>query len=153
MSLTEFLAKHARVRFRTISDLAKLAKEEGLLKKSQPLKDFVPLLENWMKANPQAFYAELYMAGQGRLKARCNGKNIGLIRVIRAHLPGERERMKKKVHACLNAHGLAPTAYVVSFQYDEQGEEPEAITKAYHEGLAMGLDVQREYGALIFKVK
>lgn len=153
MTLTEFLGKHARERFRTVSDLAKLAKDEGLLKKSQPLKDFVPLLENWMKANPQAFYAELAMAGQGRLKARCNGKNIGLIRVIRAHLPGERERIKNRVHTCLNSHGLAPTAYVVAFQYDDQGEEPEAITKAYHTALAMNLDVQREYGALIFKVK
>lgn len=83
LALTRFLTKHASNNFRKIAELAKLAKEEGILKKSQPQKDFVPLLEEWMVENPDAFWAELYFHGHGRLKVRCNGKNIGLFRMRR----------------------------------------------------------------------
>ena len=54
---------------------------------------------------------------------------------------------------CLEEFGLEPTIFVVPFEYDEEGEEPEAITKAYNLAVAMGLNVKNEYGALVFRSK
>lgn len=85
MTVTEFLTKHAPAtgRFRTITDLAREAKHCGLLKKNEPQKAFVPLLEAWMKRHSDKFYAEVYFESHGRLKARLGGRNIGLIRLRR----------------------------------------------------------------------
>lgn len=80
IDLADFLKQHASGRFRTITELAEAAKAQGILGKNKPQKAFVPILESWMKQNPNNFWAEIYAAGHGRLKVRFNNKNCGLIR-------------------------------------------------------------------------
>lgn len=92
-NITQFLTQEAFMKFRTITWLAKRAKEIGFLSDKEPQYKFVEMLERWMAKYPDGtmtngciWQAEVYFAGHGRLKAKRPGHNqgsIGLIRVVR----------------------------------------------------------------------
>ena len=79
--------------FRTVTWLAKRAKEIGFLSAKEPQYKFADMLERWMAKYPDGkmsngceWQAEVYFAGHGRLKAKRPGRgrgSIGLIRITR----------------------------------------------------------------------
>ena len=90
-NVTQFLTQEAFMTFRTITWLAKRAKEIGFLSAKEPQYKFAEMLGRWMAKYPNGkmnngceWQAELYFSG--RLKAKRPGRaggHIGMIRVVR----------------------------------------------------------------------
>lgn len=91
-NVTQLIVKYAFMKFKTINELAHAAREEGLLKKTEPLKKFAEILEGWLQRYPDGimsngmrYQCEIYFSHHGRLKAKHPGAkfSIGLIRCVR----------------------------------------------------------------------
>lgn len=110
-NMTQFLTQEAFMKFRTVTWLAKRAKEIGFLSAKEPQKKFADMLERWMAryrdgkmSNGCEWQAEVYFVGHGRLKAKRphrDGGYIGLIRVARRREDQSSVRMDKlRCSAC-----------------------------------------------------